>query len=133
MSQKCPRAYRHQNLYRGSEAPTEKPGKCLLELALWQSFVQYDDNNDTAIPWEKLDISEAMSDKDRRPGAFAIKRGLVAMAEDRLLSVACLNCLNGSNDNTFGTQSELMDKDGIIVGVRYIEKVSQLVDDENIR
>ena len=26
-----------------------------------------------------------------------------------------------------------MDKDGIIVGVRYIEKVSQLVDDGNIR
>ena len=83
-----------------------------------------------------------MSDKDRRRGAFAIKRGLVAMAEDRLpsligdsytkLTVACLNCLNGSNDNTFGTQSELMDKDGIIVGVRYIEKVSQLVDERNI-
>lgn len=115
-------------------------GVCLLELALGQSFVHY--NDDTASPWEELDISEAMSDKDRRRGAFAIKRGLVAMTEDRLpsligdrytkLTVACLNCLNGSNDNTFGTQSELMDKDGIIVGVRYIEKVSQLVDERNI-
>lgn len=115
-------------------------GVCLLELALWQSFVRY--NDDAVSPWEELDISEAMLDKDRRRAAFAVKRGLVAMAEDRLpsliggrytrLTVACLNCLNGSNDNTFGTQSELMDKDGIIVGVRYIEKASQLVEWGNI-
>ncbi|ODM16477.1 hypothetical protein SI65_07984 [Aspergillus cristatus] len=104
-------------------------GVCLLELALWRSFVQYD--GDTAVPCSELDITAAISDKDPRRGAFAIKKKLVAMAEHRLpssmgdrytdLTVACLTCLDNGESNTFGY--DVKDEDGIVVGVRYIEKV----------
>lgn len=108
-------------------------GVCLLELALWRSFVQY--GGDTAIPCSELDITAAISDKDPRRGAFAIKKLLVAMAEECLpnsvgdrytgLTVACLTCLDSGESNTFG--SDVKDQDGIVVGVRYIEKVGRPV------
>lgn len=104
-------------------------GVCLLELALWHPFVRYD--GDTVIPCPDLNIMAAMSDKDRRRGAFTIKKELVAMAEDRLpsligekytgLTMACLTCLDNGDNSMFG--SDVKDQDGIIVGVRYIEKV----------
>lgn len=107
-------------------------GVCLLELALWRSFVQYDVG--FAVPCPELNISKALSDKDRRRGAFAIKRELVAMAEDRLpgligerytsLTMACLNCLDNKN-NIFHVESSQKDEK-TVVGVRYIENVSQL-------
>lgn len=114
-------------------------GVCLLEIGLWCSFICEDADGDgdgmqVQVPWEDLDISTALVGKDRRKGASAIKRVLVDLARDRLpglvgelytsLTVACLTCLDQGDDNTFGSQKELRDKDGIIVGVRYIEKVS---------
>ena len=58
---------------------------------------------------------------------------LVAIAEAQLpnrmgrvytnVVISCLNCLEPQNQG-FGDQSEFMDADGILVGVRYIEKVS---------
>lgn len=108
-------------------------GLCLLELALWRSFVQYD--GDTAIPYSGLEITDAIMDKDSRRGAFTIKKQLVTMAKDRLpsamgdrytgLTVACLTCLDNGDSNTFG--SDVKDQDGIVVGVRYIEKVGHPV------
>lgn len=59
---------------------------------------------------------------------------MVSLAKDRLpvvvgerytnLTTACLTCLDKVDGNTFGTEKELHDQDGILVGVRYIEKVS---------
>lgn len=113
-------------------------GVCLLEVGLWCSFIREGADGDgdcmqVQVPWDDLDIPAALEDKDRRRGASAIKRVLVELAKDRLpslvgelytsLTVACLTCLDQGDDNTFGSQKELRDKDGIIVGVRYIEKV----------
>lgn len=54
------------------------------------------------------------------------------MAEERLpesmgkvytnVVVSCLTCLDRGNQG-FGDESEFMDEDGVLVGIRYIEKV----------
>ncbi|RMJ25579.1 hypothetical protein PHISP_03548 [Aspergillus sp. HF37] len=112
-------------------------GVCLLEVGLWCSFVCEDGG--CIVPWHELDISTALSDKDRRRGAFAIKKLLVELAKDRLpsvvgerytsLAVSCLTCLDKDDNNAFGSPEELRDKDGIVVGVRYIEKILLGVED----
>ncbi|KAJ5768903.1 hypothetical protein N7520_003462 [Penicillium odoratum] len=105
-------------------------GVCLLEIGLWCSFVR--DDGDRLVPWAELDILAALSDKDPKRGASAIKRKMLSLARDRLpvlvgerytnLTTACLTCLDKGDQNTFGTEKELQDQDGILVGVRYIEK-----------
>lgn len=37
--------------------------------------------------------------------------------------ISCLTCLDAGESNVFGSESDLQDEDGIIVGVHYIEKV----------
>ncbi|KAI9924255.1 hypothetical protein AWENTII_003040 [Aspergillus wentii] len=115
-------------------------GVCLLEIALWTSFVRQDGNGIT--PWSELDLTDALADKDHRRGASVIKRHLVALAKDKLpcfigdkytdLTVSCLMCLDKGDQNTFGSEAELRDKDGIIVGVRYIEKILLQIEDISI-
>ncbi len=79
-----------------------------------------------------LEITEHLKKKDIRARAFQIKRELVALAEAQLPSrmgsvytsvvLSCLTCLDQNNQG-FGDESNLRDEDGILVGVRYIEKV----------
>jgi hypothetical protein len=111
-------------------------GVYLLEVALWQSFVQF--NDDLTCPWPDLEIQNAISDKDARKGGFTIKKRLVALAKDRLpclvgdryanLVTACLCSLDRSEDNVFENESHVRDDDGIVAGVRYIENVSALTE-----
>jgi hypothetical protein len=82
-----------------------------------------------------LEITEHLKNKDIRARAFAIKRELVSLAEAQLprrmgsvytnVVLSCLTCLD-SNNQGFGDESNFMDEDGILVGVRYIEKVMLL-------
>ena len=68
----------------------------------------------------------------KRP--FELKRHLVELAEQTLPSrmgeiytdvvISCLTCLD-SDSPAFG-DLEVMDSDGIVVGVRYIERVSTI-------
>ncbi|OQE16426.1 hypothetical protein PENSTE_c024G02379 [Penicillium steckii] len=107
-------------------------GVCLLEIALWKSFVQF--REEFSFPLSRLDIESAISDKDARRGGFAVKRRLIAIAREKLphkigdrykdLVIACLCCLDESEDNIFHTGSQVRDSDGIVIGVRYIEHVS---------
>ncbi|KAF7518467.1 hypothetical protein PCG10_010730 [Penicillium crustosum] len=113
-------------------------GVCLLELALWHSFVHIE--NGTTTPWEELDIARYFGEKDARTRGFAVKHQLVALVKDRLPSLvgdrytdvvlACLRCLDHGDDNIFTSRDAgIKDKDGMIVGVRYIENIlSQLED-----
>ncbi len=39
------------------------------------------------------------------------------------ITAVCLTCLD-KNDNSFGDEKEFLDENGILVGVRFIEKVS---------
>lgn len=107
-------------------------GVCLLELALWHSFVQIE--NDNTTPWAELDIERYFAEKDARRRGFSVKHQLVALVKDRLPSLvgdrytdvvlACLRCLDHGGDNVFTSpDAGIKDKDGMIVGVRYIETV----------
>ncbi|RDH24027.1 hypothetical protein M747DRAFT_254043 [Aspergillus niger ATCC 13496] len=108
-------------------------GVCLLEIALWESFVNFDSRGQVT-PWSGLNITAALQDTDQRRGAFAVKERLVDMARDALPSLvgerftgivlACLCCLDQSVDNALWDPKELQDRDGIVVGVKYIENVS---------
>jgi hypothetical protein len=78
-----------------------------------------------------LKITEHLQNKDIRARAFGIKKVLVTMAKTQLPSsmgrvytnavLSCLTCLDPDNED-FGDESKFMDEDGILVGVRYIEK-----------
>jgi hypothetical protein len=80
-----------------------------------------------------LDITEQLGNKNVRARAFEIKRKLVALAETGLprrmgrvytsVVLSCLTCLDPNNQG-FGDENNFMDEDGILVGVRYIEKVT---------
>ncbi|KAI3077773.1 hypothetical protein CBS147353_4236 [Aspergillus niger] len=104
-------------------------GVCLLEMALWESFVR-NDNIGTTAPWSELAIHDAILDKDARHGGFAMKKELVAIAKNRLpamvgdqytnIVLACLCCLDGVDDNIF---RDVKDNDDIVIGVRFIENV----------
>jgi hypothetical protein len=106
-------------------------GVCLLEIGLWESFVIYHDEGSDPSPSTDLTIlSDA--DKDEIKSAFLVKDALVDIAKQRLPSrmgdryteivVTCLTCLDKSNTD-FGDDSEFEDADGVLIGVRYIEKV----------
>ncbi|GME29047.1 het-s domain protein [Neofusicoccum parvum] len=68
---------------------------------------------------------------------FELKRRLVEMAGAELpgrmgevyagVVVACLTCLDADSE-TFGDLQGLADEDGIIVGVRYIEKILEKIE-----
>lgn len=108
-------------------------GVCLLEMALWESFVR-NDNIGTTAPWSELAIHDAILDKDARHGGFAMKKELVAIAKNRLpamvgdqytnIVLACLCCLDGVDDNIF---RDVKDNDDIVIGVRFIENVCILL------
>ncbi|KAI1125885.1 hypothetical protein F5Y10DRAFT_294262 [Nemania abortiva] len=138
--------YWEKNLYRHPSRQGSNPndeyimqhdiyslGVCLLELGLGNSFVSYDPENDHPVLSPTLglrgnDISLLGSD--------ALKKHLVSLACEELprcmgrryaaVVKTCLTCLD--HDNTdFGDEQEFLDRDGVLVGVRYIEKVlSQL-------
>lgn len=130
--------YRHPG--RQGEYPEERYkmqhdiyslGVCLLEIGLGRSFVHFDDD-ETARPAPALPIEEHLKKKDPKSKAFQIKRELGKMAETLLpgcmgtvythLVLSCLTCLDVGNAY-FGGEEHFKDQDGILVAVRYIEKV----------
>jgi serine/threonine protein kinase len=130
-----------RNLYRHPERQGLSPsddyrmqhdiyslGVCLLEIGIWGSFLAYDGELATATELLALDL----------PGfelqtAVTVKNALVTIAEKQMPSsmgnaymdivVNCLTCLDESNAD-FGHRSEFEDEDGVLIGVRYIQKVS---------
>ncbi|KAK4039787.1 hypothetical protein C8A01DRAFT_46812 [Parachaetomium inaequale] len=90
-------------------------GVCLLEIGLWTSFA--------AGPALGRWVSESWGQK--------VKEYLVALARERLpgrmgdryttVVLHCLTCLDA--DNTIFDGETMRDEDGVVVGVRFIEKV----------
>jgi serine/threonine protein kinase len=131
-----------RNLYRHPQRQGEHPeesyrmqhdiyslGVCLLEIGLWQTFVTYGDDNKPEYPGSVLGLSlEELQRK--RPNA--VKKHLETLTQQGLPSVtgelysevvmSCLSCLDEDNED-FGDIDGSEDADGILVGVRYIEKV----------
>lgn len=112
-------------------------GVCLLEIGLWKSFVWYPANHSSdPVPVPGLTLGLAVSDDDFATIASAskiqTKEHFVELARRELpprlgdmytdLVVACLTCLDPGN-TTFGSEDELCDGDGILIGVRFIEHI----------
>jgi hypothetical protein len=102
-------------------------GVCLLEIGLWTSFVSHEDEN--------VHPSEALGLQLDNPVLYSpesLKNHLVSLAQERLprlmgsryteVVVTCLTCLDEGNAD-FGDEGDFQDEDGVLVGVRYIEKV----------
>ncbi|KAM5348960.1 hypothetical protein ACJ41O_008783 [Fusarium nematophilum] len=105
-------------------------GVCLLEIGLWASFVGYEAAGE-ATPGEALGLSVDGFKPSDPAAASSVKDHLVELAESRLpmrmgdkyasVVVTCLACLDEGNPD-FG-ESEMQDEDGVLVGVKFIEKV----------
>ncbi|KAJ5234998.1 uncharacterized protein N7469_004166 [Penicillium citrinum] len=111
-------------------------GVCLLEIGLWTSFVKYSDDLQVSGPDSDLPIDALLTAKNKRRAAVEIKALLIEKAMTHLprtmgkiytdVVVSCLTCLD--NDSPlFRKPSDFEDDDGIVVGVRYIEKVGQIL------
>lgn len=107
-------------------------GVCLLETGLWQSFVNYEAEGETQTLSPVVGVSpDASHDETAAFLLPLVKDHLVKLAQTKLrecmgtryseIVETCLTCLDPGNK--FGDQQEFQDKDGIRVGVRYIEKV----------
>ncbi|CAI7569332.1 unnamed protein product [Penicillium glandicola] len=105
-------------------------GACLLEIGLWSSFVNY--LNDQTVSSSELPITNMLTAKNKRRAAVGIKSVLTGLAESHLPKIMgrmytdtvinCLTCLD-SDSRLFRDGSEFEDEDGILVGVRYVEKI----------
>jgi hypothetical protein len=79
-----------------------------------------------------LSLSDTQFQTLKSTTSLRIKEHLVELAETELppklgdmytaIVLACLHCLDPENE-AFGTEQELADEDGILVGVRFVENV----------
>jgi hypothetical protein len=105
-------------------------GVCLLEIGLWSSFVQY--TNPTSKPIFPDNFNFEGDAVDNSSRSELVKTKLLTLARYVLpektgtkyskIVETCLTCLDVGNDG-FGDESELQDEDGVLVAVKYIEKV----------
>lgn len=116
-------------------------GVCLLEMGLWESFVHYPGLNPAATPVPPVSSELQISDRDFEVAHLSmrlrIKERLLDIAKRRLPSrvgdaytqvvLTCLGCLDAKN-NLMG-KSKRDDKDGTLVGVRFVEEIVAKMDD----
>jgi hypothetical protein len=135
-----------KNIYRHPQRQGYKPqdryimqhdiyslGVCLLEIGLWTSFVEYVHPNSNPVRSKSYNFNAEMTGSANRPEL--IKKNLLNLAREKLpekmgskysrIVETCLTCLDEGNED-FGDESEFQDEDGVLVAVRYIEKVRSL-------
>jgi hypothetical protein len=117
-------------------------GVCLLEIGLWESFVEYERPGQFSLVTANLRPSNPGSRLvvgDDFMNGFELFKS-PERVKDRLLQLArgtlrrkmgikyskvvetCLTCLDQNNED-FGDGREFQDVDGVAIGARYIEKV----------
>ncbi|KAL7936467.1 hypothetical protein V8C35DRAFT_277888 [Trichoderma chlorosporum] len=109
-------------------------GVCLLEIGLWESLISY------KKPEDLPDLSDLLTmplDNAIGQPSTPFKRQFLALARESLparmgtrysrVVETCLTCLDEGNDD-FGDEWEFQDANGLLVGVRYIEKVITQLD-----
>ncbi|GFF75316.1 hypothetical protein IFM60648_04416 [Aspergillus lentulus] len=104
-------------------------GVCLLEIGLWRSLVAYDPENGSP----SLAKTTAGFPDIGNPN---LKDVLITLATDVLrqrienkfaqVVVNCLTCMDESNRD-FEDKEDFQDEDGVLIGVKYIEKVGVTV------
>ena len=100
-------------------------GVCLLEIGLWESFVSSEGHASTLLAGVEGDPSTFMADGSLK-GYFMMlaKEQLPSRMGDMYTQVVvnCLSCMDEMNEE-FSNESEFADADGILIGVKYVEKV----------
>ncbi|KAF4626567.1 hypothetical protein G7Y89_g11588 [Cudoniella acicularis] len=127
-------------------------GVCLLEIGLWQSFVAYPEDSHLQAKYGKAYsqffiwlgesdyIPDSSSPESSGPLEFMgsrLKEYLIDLARTKLpanvgekyaqVVLSCLTCLD-VDDEDFA-EVEMRDEDGILIGVRFIEKVLMKLDE----
>ena len=108
-------------------------GVCLLEIGLWESFVDYRAGSGVPLLGSGLGVLDAdMNGPELLKIREGVKGRLLRLARGPLrrkmgtvfgkVVETCLTCLDEGNVD-FGDEKEFQDEDGVAVGVRYIEKV----------
>jgi serine/threonine protein kinase len=114
-------------------------GVVLLEIALWKPFVleKVEGGMTKSIPnAQSCKIVDKATRRLKPPEE--IRSAFVKRAEEAIplvlgekykdVVIMCLNALNGG----FGETADLLDDDGVIVGLAYVQKVLSLLDDISI-
>lgn len=142
----------YQNIYRHPSRQGENPedtyrmqhdiyslGVCLLEIGLWQSFVEYP--ADTPSPGGPIrEFASRLMPRGGRNNSpavmgFQAKKYMEDLAKEKLPQAmgerytrvvqSCLTCLDEDNEDFGGdaAQQAAADPDGIHLGVRFYEKI----------
>ncbi|RYP66865.1 hypothetical protein DL771_007587 [Monosporascus sp. 5C6A] len=114
-------------------------GVCMLEIGLWTSFVEY--TNPASGPVVSQSYKLNVEGLDNTEHSEAVKTKLLALARDNLpgkmgtkyskVVETCLTCLDEGNED-FSDETEFQDEDGILVAIRYIEKVLMQLGDISV-
>ncbi|KAJ5520485.1 hypothetical protein N7463_000938 [Penicillium fimorum] len=100
-------------------------GVCLLEIGLWDSLVSSEGlATPSLIPTDHDSLVSATKNSLKDHYTSLAKQRLPFTMGDKYAGVVvnCLSCMDLTNPD-FGDASEFEDEDGIMIGVRYIEKV----------
>ncbi|KAI0896863.1 hypothetical protein F4806DRAFT_463168 [Annulohypoxylon nitens] len=121
-------------------------GVCLLEVGLWESFVvdeggkdaHAEDEDRVKVPSSTLGLTlgdfnpDASFSAESAEPATKIKDHLIHLARSQLpqrmgdkytaVVITCLTCLDKENED-FRDEDDMHDEDGILIGVRFIEKI----------
>ncbi|KAF2439008.1 hypothetical protein P171DRAFT_448531 [Karstenula rhodostoma CBS 690.94] len=105
-------------------------GVCLLEIGLWTSFIQcsgHPPNQTTSQGYEFRKVVPGLETP-----AESLKQQLLLLAGEELpkrtgskyarIIETCITCLDEGNED-FGDETDFQDEDGILVAVRYIERI----------
>ena len=105
-------------------------GVCLLEIGLWRTLVVQKDPPQTDPLLSILDDIEL---SNKKQAALNVKAKLIVVACENLpalmgrsyteVVMSCLTCLDTSQTNMFADDKDLIDEDGILVGVAFVRQV----------
>lgn len=99
-------------------------GVCMLEIGLWKSFIQYDES---CVPCLAQNISNlpAMSGSNTKDAFVSLAKDILPQRMGNKFTSVVLNCLTcmDPDNRDFGDRDEFRDREGVLIGVRYIEKI----------
>ncbi|KAJ5520804.1 hypothetical protein N7463_001257 [Penicillium fimorum] len=100
-------------------------GVCLLEIGLWGSFITREGHINLPAVYAEIDIPTLARNGFLKDHFTELaKNDLPSKIGDKYAQVVanCLTCMDDTNED-FGDLSQFEDEDGILIGVKFIEKV----------
>lgn len=100
-------------------------GVCMLEIGLWKSFVAYDQSGAPSLTQTTANFPDISSSNAKDMFVTLATDVLPKRMGDKFARVVvnCLTCMDQANHD-FGDEEDFQDEDGVLIGVKYIEKAS---------